>query len=83
VRDKDVAREAQRWTAGERGPIVDDPEALAAADLATFVTEAVKIGAHALSATGQAQESRALQQMLKDVGEKAADSTNKVAETSE
>ena len=33
VRDKDVAREAQRWTAGERGPIVDDPDTLAAADL--------------------------------------------------
>lgn len=24
VRDKDVAREAQRWTTGERGPIIDD-----------------------------------------------------------
>ena len=83
VRDKDVAREAQRWTAGERGPIVDEPEALAAADLTAFVTEAIKIGAHALSATGQAQESRALQQMLKDVGEKAAESTNKVVENTE
>lgn len=28
LRDKDVAREAQRWTDGERGPIVDDPESL-------------------------------------------------------
>lgn len=25
VRDKDVVREAQRWTDGERGKIVDDP----------------------------------------------------------
>lgn len=53
VQDKDVAREAQRWTAGERGPIVDDPDALSAADLGTLVAEAIKIGAHALSATGK------------------------------
>ncbi|OBG13668.1 Fis family transcriptional regulator [Mycolicibacterium celeriflavum] len=83
VRDKDVAREAQRWSTGERGHIVEDPEALTAADLTAFVTEAVKIGAHALSATGQAQESKALEQMLKDVGEKAADSTNRVVENTE
>ena len=31
VRDKDVVREAQRWTTGERGPVVDDPTALAQA----------------------------------------------------
>jgi len=83
VRDKDVAREARRWTAGERGPIVDDPEALATADLTAFVTEAVKIGAHALSAVGQAQDAKALQQMLKDVGEKAAESTAKLSESTE
>ncbi|MGO9035111.1 hypothetical protein [Mycobacterium sp.] len=53
VRDKDVAREARRWTTGERGPIVDDVDKLAGADLSEFVAEAVKIGAHALSATGQ------------------------------
>jgi len=80
VQDKDVAREAQRWTAGERGPIVDDPDALSAADLGTFVAEAIKIGAHALSATGQAQDARALERMVKDLGEKAADTSTKAAE---
>ncbi len=83
MRDKDVAREAQRWTAGERGPIVDDPDALAVADLSDFITEAVKIGAHALSATGQAQEARVLEQILKEVGDKAADSTSKAVEITE
>lgn len=83
VRDKDVAREAQRWTNGERGPVVDDPDALTAADLSAFTIEAIKIGTHALSATGQAQESRRLEQILKDVGEKAADSTSKAAEATE
>lgn len=83
MRDKDVAREARRWTAGERGPVVDDSEALAGADLTEFVTEAIKIGAHALSAVGQAQDAKALQQMLKDVGEKAADSTTKLTESTQ
>jgi vacuolar-type H+-ATPase subunit E/Vma4 len=83
VQDKDVAREAQRWTSGERGPIVDDPATLASADLTEFVTEAVKIGSHALAATGQAQESRALDRMLKDLGDKAADSTSKATEITE
>lgn len=80
VRDKDVVREGQRWTAGERGPIVDDPDTLTAADLTAFVTEAVKIGSHALSAAGQAQDARALEQMMKDLGEKAVDTSTKAAE---
>ena len=28
ISDRDVCREAQRWTTGERGPIVDDPDLL-------------------------------------------------------
>lgn len=83
VRDKDVAREAQRWTTGKRGPIVDDPEALATADLSAFVTEAVKIGAHAVSATGQTHEAQALERIVKEVGEKAADTSNKAVEVTE
>jgi hypothetical protein len=69
VSDKDVIREAQRWTTGERGPIIDDPVELAGADLSSFVTEAIRIDAHALSVTGQAQEARALEQMLRALGE--------------
>lgn len=83
VRDKDVAREARRWTTGKRGALVDDAEVLADADFSEFVTEAVKIGAHALSATGQAQDARALERMLKEVGEKASESTAKAAEHTE
>jgi hypothetical protein len=30
VRDENVIREAQRWTTGERGPVVDDLQLLAA-----------------------------------------------------
>lgn len=80
VRDADTVREAQRWTTGERGPQITDTEQLAEADLTNYVTEALRIGAHALSVTGQAQESRALERMLRDVGEKTASSTAKAAE---
>jgi len=83
VRDKDVAREAQRWTTGERGPVIDDPEALASADLAEFVTEAIKIGSHALAATGQSQDARALEQLVKEVGEKTSASSAKATEVTE
>ncbi|MDV7173442.1 Fis family transcriptional regulator [Gordonia amicalis] len=79
VTDKDVVREAQRWTTGERGAVVDDVAALAEADLGGFVTKAITIGAHALSATGQAQEARALERMVTELSEKAATSTAEAA----
>ena len=80
IHDREVAREAQRWVSGERGPLEENLEALASADLTSYVTEAVRIGAHALSVTGQAQEARALEYLLKDVGDKAAHSTTQAAE---
>ncbi|WP_280447679.1 Fis family transcriptional regulator [Nocardia cyriacigeorgica] len=83
VHDADVVHEARHWTAGTRGPAVDDTGLLDAADLTSFVTEAVKIGAHALSATGQAQEARALEQMMRDLGEKAAQSSISAAKVAE
>ena len=45
------------------------------ADLTAYVSEAIRIGSLALSATGQAQESKALERMIKEVGDKTADST--------
>ncbi|MET4164944.1 MULTISPECIES: Fis family transcriptional regulator [Gordonia] len=79
LRDKDVVREAQRWTTGERGPIVEDLATLADADLGEFVTKAITIGSHALSATGQAQEAQVLERMITELGEKAASSTVEAA----
>jgi hypothetical protein len=83
IGDADVVREARRWTRGERGVVVDDPEALRAADLTAFVVEAVRIGAHALSVTGTAQEAKALERMLKDVGDKTAETTSSAMETTQ
>lgn len=80
IHDREVAREAQRWVSGERGPLVANVDVLAGADLTNYVTEAMRIGAHALSVTGQAQEAQALERLLKDVGDKTAHSTAQAAE---
>ncbi|GAA3676587.1 hypothetical protein GCM10022267_74320 [Lentzea roselyniae] len=83
IRDREVAWEAGRWTSRERGSMVDNLDELTRADLTNYVTEAVRVGAHALSVTGQPQEDQALERMLKYVGEKTADSTARAAELTE
>lgn len=80
LRDREVVREAQRWVSGERGPLVENHDALAGADLTNYVTEAVRIGTLAFTATGQAQEAQALERLMKDVGDKTADATAQAAE---
>jgi hypothetical protein len=80
IDDRDVVREARRWTSGRRGPRVEETAALAGADLTTFATEALLLGARALAATAQTGEARALEQMVKDVGERTAEATARAAE---
>lgn len=80
IHDSDVVREAQRWTTGERGPLIESPDTLASADLTNYVIEAVRIGAHALSVTGQAHEAQTLERMLKEVGDRTIDSATHAAE---
>lgn len=80
VTDPGVVREAQHWTTTKRGPVVDEPTALAAADLTAFATEAIVIGARALAATAQSTETRAVEQMLRDVGERTADASRQAAD---
>lgn len=76
----DVVREARRWTTGHRGPSVEATDQLAGADLTTFAEEAVAIGARALAATAQTTEARAVEQMLKDVGDRSVDASRQAAE---
>ena len=76
----EVVLEAKRWTSGRRGALVEEPELLAEADLTTFVGEAVVIGARALAATAQTTEARAVEQMLKEVGDRTAGATREAAE---
>ncbi|WP_166846061.1 Fis family transcriptional regulator [Isoptericola sp. BMS4] len=79
IDDPDVITEARRWTSGERGPAVDDVEALRGADMTRFVTEAVGLGARAIAATGQTQEAQELGRLIHDVGERAAGASDTAA----
>ncbi|TCO55583.1 Fis family transcriptional regulator [Actinocrispum wychmicini] len=81
IRDAEVIREAHRWSTGQRGPLIDDPNQLAGSDLTNYITEALRIGAHALSVTGQAHEARAFEHMLNDLGDRTADSARHAAQT--
>jgi hypothetical protein len=70
IDDADTIAEASRWTGGKRGPVVTDTTILDGADVTRFVTEALGLGARAIAATGQAQESQALSHLIRDVGER-------------
>lgn len=83
VEDGSVATEARRWTTGQRGPAIDDMASLVGADLSEFATEALVLGAHALAITGQTTDARALELMIKEVGEKTADAAGRAAEVTE
>lgn len=76
----DVVDEARHWVTGERAQRCDDPALLADADLTTFATEALALGAKALSLTAQTTETRALERMIKDVGEKTTEATRRAGE---
>lgn len=79
--ESDIVAEARHWLTGERGQRCDDPALLVDADLTEFATEAVMLGAKALSLTAQTTETRALERMLKDVGDKTAEATRQAGET--
>lgn len=76
----DVVGEARHWVTGGRSQRVDDPARLAHADLTKFATEALVLGAKALALTAHTTETRALERMLKDVGDKTAEATRQAGE---
>jgi hypothetical protein len=76
--DEAVVREARHWTTGRRGPAVEVVSA--DADLSVFLTEAVVLGSRALAAMGQSGEARAVEAMLREVGEKTASATGEAAQ---
>ena len=78
--ESDIVTEARHWISGERGQRCDDPALLVDADLTKFATEALTLGAKALSLTAQTTEARALERMLKDVGDKTAEATRQAGE---
>ncbi|MEQ7847448.1 Fis family transcriptional regulator [Nocardioides kribbensis] len=78
--ESDIVTEARHWLSGERGQRCDDPALLVGANLTKFATEALTLGAKALSLTAQTTETRALERMLKDVGDKTAEATRQAGE---
>lgn len=80
IAETDVIGEARYWITGERGQRCDNPDELAGADLTKFATEALVLGAKALSLTAQTTETRALERMLKDVGDKTAEANRQAGE---
>ncbi len=80
ITDEVVTTEARRWTRGTRAERIDDPGKLSRSDLAPFVNEALRIGAMAISVTGSERESVSLERLIKDVGDRTADSSTKAAE---
>jgi hypothetical protein len=79
--DAVVVREARNWTTGRRGEPCETPADLDQADLSAFVTEAVILGARALAVTAQTSETRAVEQMLKDVTDKTTQAASSAATT--
>ena len=80
IEETDVSREARHWITGERGPSTDDPAALSGADLTKFATEALVLGAKALTLTAETTETRALERMLKDVVRRTSEATHQASE---
>ena len=81
ITEESVVREAHHWATGRRGDSCETSDELALADLTSFVTEAVVLGARALAATAQTSETRAVEQMLREVGDKAALASTTAANT--
>ena len=79
ISDLAVVSEAHRWSTGQRGESVE-ADALAGCDLRPFVTQALSIGAQAITAAGGAQDTFDLERLIQDVGKRSAESSDKAAE---
>jgi len=76
--DPAVTTEALRWTTGARGPARSASE-LDGADLTAYVTQAIAIGAHAITAAGGAQDTFNLEQLVQDVAQRTTVSATQAA----
>jgi len=79
ITDPSVVAESHRWSTGQRGEAVET-SALVGADLSSFVTQALTIGSHAITAAGGAQDKFDLERMVNEVGARTAESSAKAAE---
>lgn len=79
ITDLAVVSEARRWSTGVRGDAVEVDE-MAGVDLTSFVTEALTIGASAITAAGNAQNTFDLERLITEVGTRTAESSSQAAE---
>lgn len=72
-----VTSEARRWSTGTRSEAAEDVD-LADADLTAFVTQALTIGAGAITAAGNAQDTFDLERLVTEVGTRTAESAGRL-----
>jgi hypothetical protein len=73
-----VCMEARRWSTGQRGPAVG-AEDLSGADLGVFVTQALVVGAQAITTAGGVQDTFDLERLVAEVGTKTVESSARAA----
>jgi hypothetical protein len=79
VTDPAVVTEALRWSTGRRDDAVASGQ-MAGVDLCAFVTQALVIGAHAITSAGGTQGKFDLERLVSEVGTRTAESSTKAAE---
>ncbi|MFX4288308.1 hypothetical protein ACQBJO_06780 [Janibacter sp. G349] len=75
-----VTQEALRWSTGNRGAAVTGSD-LEGHDLAPFVIQALTVGATAINAAGGAQDTYNLEQLIRDVGHRTTEASQRAAES--
>lgn len=75
-----VVHEARHWTTGQRGSAVTNDTDLAEADLSDYLAQVVLVGSRGLAAMGETVESRVVEHLLHEVGQKTEASTGQAAE---
>jgi hypothetical protein len=79
VSDLAVVSESRRWSTGVRGDAVEVAQ-MGSADLTGFVTQALCIGASAITAAGNAQDTFDLERLITEVGTRTAESSSQAAD---
>lgn len=79
VTDPAVVSESRRWSTGRRGEAVEAAE-MTGSDLTSFVTQALSIGASAITIAGNTQDTFDLERLVTEVGTRTAESSSQAAE---
>ena len=78
VTDPSVVTESLHWSTGRRDVAVRVPE-MAGADLSAFVTQALVVGAHAITSAGGTQDTFDLERLVTEVGTRTTEASSRAA----